>query len=141
LFCCCAFFFQNVKEYEIITTIGDQTITEKISLFKRDFQSYMAVFWILLFLGIGFVCFYIMTLVTHIDTNTRQADRYDLAYKIVFSLTLVILVTRSFLGDFKGDGTMLNIPYQTFGIIIAAIISGIITWVTPKIKDNDNTEF
>jgi len=105
---------------------------------------------LLLAIGIAFICFYIVTLVTHIDTNVRQADKYDLPYKIVFSLTLILLVVRSFLGDFLGYrfdteletyGTMLNIPPETIGIVVTAFISGIITWFNPKIRDNDNTEF
>ena len=94
---------------------------------------------ILFFAGIVFVCFYITMLVFNLEAKTVQkADRYDLAYKVVFSLTLMLLVVRSFLGDFMGEGTNLNVPIP---IIVIAIVSGIVTWATPKIKDNNNPEF
>ena len=94
---------------------------------------------ILLLAGIIFVCFYIVTLVTKLeDGDIHTADRFDLAYRLVFSFTLILLVVRSFLGDFMGGGTNLNIQYE---VIIPAIISGLITWLTPKIRDNDNPDF
>ncbi|MDR0462473.1 MAG: hypothetical protein LBG88_04065 [Christensenellaceae bacterium] len=121
LFCCCFFFFRNYK------------------MFGRDFTSYMAFMPVLFFAGVLYVCFYIIMLVGSLENNsTRNADRYDLAYRIVFSVTLFVLIIRSFLGDFMGEGTTLNVSYE---IIIVAIVSGIATWLTPKIKDNDNTEF
>jgi O-antigen/teichoic acid export membrane protein len=108
-------------------------------MFGRDFTSYMAFMPVLFFAGVLYVCFYIIMLVGSLENNsTRNADRYDLAYRIVFSVTLFVLIIRSFLGDFMGEGTTLNVSYE---IIIVAIVSGIATWLTPKIKDNDNTEF
>jgi len=89
--------------------------------------------------GIAFVCFYIIKLVANIESKTtRSADKYDLAYKIIFSCVLTLLLIRSFFGDFQGEGTMLNVPVS---IIVIACLSGFITWLTPKIKDNDNREF
>jgi hypothetical protein len=124
LFSSCAFLFQNLK------------------LFEHDFKTYMAFCPILLFLGIVFVCFYIIVLVTNIDSNIRKTDKWDFPYKIVFSITLLILVVRSFLGDFMGgEGIMLNIPPQTINIVIIALVSGVITWCNPKIRDNVNKEF
>ncbi|MCL2229424.1 MAG: hypothetical protein FWC00_06425 [Firmicutes bacterium] len=131
LFCICFFFFSNV------------------ALFRSDITSYMAFSPIIFLLGVGFICFYIIAMVISIESNATQfADRYNLAYKIVFSIVLFMLIIRSFLGDFNNSlidpetgyaiGTNLNVH---IGLIIAAIISGLITWLTPKIRDNDNTEF
>ena len=94
---------------------------------------------ILFFAGLLFVCYYIVTLVSKLEAgDIPQADRLDLPYRIIFSITLIVLVVRSFLGDFMGEGTRLNVPIS---IIILAIISGLVTWLTPKIKDNDNPDF
>ena len=108
-------------------------------MFRHDITSYMAFCPILFFAGIIFVCFCITTLVTELENGKlSHADRLDLPYKIIFSLTLIILVVRSFLGDFMGEGTMLNVPVA---IIVIAIISGLVTWCTPKLIDNDNPDF
>ena len=123
-------------------------------MFLKDITSYMAFAPILLLLGTLFICFYIMMLVFYLfEAKTAWlADRFDLAYKIVFSLTLILLIVRSFLGDFMcADGDYcgmygppchnpqtLSVPVP---IIIAAILSGLVNWLIPKIKDNDNTEF
>jgi len=138
-------------------------------MFKKDITSYMAFFPVLFFAGIIFVCFYIVMLVSNVEAKTIQrADRYDLIYKIVFTLTLILLITRSFIGDFMCTGgslcdpaiaelakgmstkeivangwdychsTKLNVPIV---IIVTVILSGLVTWFTPKIKDNNNQEF
>ena len=120
-FCCCFFFFQNTK------------------LFLSDIKSYMAFSPILFFAGVIFICVYISILVGKLETrNTAHADRLDLAYRIIFTITLLVLIIRSFLGDFQGEGTKLNVPIF---IIVLAIASGLATWLTPKIKDNDSTDF
>ena len=91
------------------------------------------------------------------EKSSYLADRYALMYKVVFSITLVMLIARSFLGDFMHvcpdsilypeefrrhaetcTATDLNVQP---GMVIIAILSGIITWCTPKIRDNDNDEF
>ena len=108
-------------------------------MFGRDFTSYMAFSPIILILGIVFVCFYIVMLVVNLEFKAiHTADRYDLVYKVVFSVTFIMLVIRSWLGDFMGDGTELNVP---IAITIMAMASGLITWFTPKIKDNNNSDF
>lgn len=134
LFCLCFFFFSNPK------------------MFLKDIKSYMAFSPVLLVVGTGFVCYYIMHLVFHLDAGTsHRADSLTLVYKIVFTVTFILLVGRSFLGDFMPetviiDGVMrseitnpnLNVPIP---MIIMALISGLITWLTPSVRDNDNTEF
>jgi|GEM_PF-1115189 len=144
LFCCCFFFFQNT------------------GMFKSDITSYMAWSPIIFFAGLIFICFYIIMLVFNLEARTtHNADKYDLAYKIIFGITLAVLIVRSFLGDFmcteswcgtKGeDGEILTCHavtlwygtslYVTITVTVVAVISGIVTWLTPKIKDNDNNEF
>ena len=134
LFCCFYFFFSNPK------------------MFWRDLKSYMFFSPILLVAGAGFVCFYIMNLVFHLEEKSLHlADSWDLVYKVVFSLTFMLLILRSFFGDFMSEpsinivtgetiagGTNLNVPIE---MIVMGIISGLITWFTPPIRDNDNTEF
>ena len=125
---------------------------------------------IILFLGMLFICYYITMLVFYLfeSRTVWLADRFDLPYKIVFAVTMLMLTIRSFLGDFMCTeywcadnpcdnpnncsihrydffdtamachNTMLNVPVA---IIVFAIISGIVTWCIPKIKDNDNNEF
>ena len=126
LFCCCFFFFLDPK------------------LFLNDITSYMIFSPIILALGVGFICFYIFKLTFNLDSNTSfVADRYDIWYKIIFTITLLTIMIRSFFGDFMCTDPschciQLNVPVP---IIVFGIISGIITWCTPKIKDNNNTEF
>ena len=120
-FCCCFFFIQNRK------------------MFWHDITSYMAFFPVLFFAGILLVLTYISILVGKLDSKQiSHADRYDIPYRIVFTCVLLMLVLRSFFGDFDGEGTALNVP---IAIIVLAIASGLATWLTPKIKDNDNGEF
>jgi len=135
LFCCCFFLFQN------------------LGMFYRDLISYMIVFPIVLLLGISFVCFYIIALVVRLEIKAIvHADKYDLLYKIIFSMTFIALVFRSWLGDFMWDGICSCLPDAlcycappqlsvAISMTILAMLSGLMTWFTPKIKDNDNTDF
>ena len=130
LFCVCFFFFSNM------------------ALFWSDLRSYMVFAPLTFIIGVGFICFYIITLVVSIESGRTQfSDRYDLLYRIIFSIVLLMLIIRSFLGDFNNSlldsdgnplGTNLNVH---IGLVITSIISGLVTWCTPKIRDNDNTEF
>jgi hypothetical protein len=103
----------------------------------------MAFFLVPFLCFLAFDLFYIIMLVVKLDTAAiRTADKFDLAYKIIFGITLAMFIVRSFLGNYSakyiGVGDVFNIPIP---IAVVAILSGIITWCTPKIKDNDNTEF
>jgi hypothetical protein len=128
LFCCCFFFFSN------------------ITMFKHDFTSYMFFAPLLLWGGILYVCFYLFVLSIHLESRTPHiAERHNLIYKIVFSLTLLTLLLRSFFGDFAGQAAgeeltsdLLSVPIS---IVVCAITSGIITWCIPGFRDNDNNEF
>ena len=124
-FCCCFFFFSH------------------LGMFWRDLTSYWFFFPVLFFAGIIFVCVYISILVGSFEEKSiMHSDRYDIAYRIVFTVTFFILTIRSFLGDFANPsedfGSNLNVP---IAIIALAMLSGIVTWLTPKIKDNDSNDF
>jgi len=124
-FCCCFFFFQN------------------IGMFWSDLTSYLFFFPVLYFAGVVLVCLYIAVLVGKLESRQlAHADRWDFWYRIVFTVTLIILILRSFLGDFKSAGSLLNYHNAaSIVIIVLAFVSGLVTWLTPKIKDNNNNEF
>jgi len=129
LFCCTFYFFQSMR------------------LFYKDITSWMFFAPLVLGFGTAFVCFYIIYLVSHLEADTmHNADRFDLAYRIVFTITVIMLFVRSFLGDFtvpRGheDELVGMVLQATIPLNVAGIISGLITWFTPKIKDNDNKDF
>jgi hypothetical protein len=105
-----------------------------MKMFFDDFGGKLFFSPIILIFGTAFVCFYIISLVFHLDgTLIHMAERFDLIYKIIFSITFLMLVVRAILAS-----PILNAPLE---IVIPAIISGLLTWVTPKIRDNNNTEF
>ena len=102
-------------------------------MFLSDLKHYN-FFPIVFFAGIILICLYIANLVGHIESKELyKADRYDLWYRIVFTITLLSLVIRSFFAP-----PYLNVPIP---IVCLAVASGLITWLTPKIVDNDNNEF
>lgn len=114
-FCCCLFFFQSME------------------MFWNDLKSFNP-FPIIFFAGLIFVCTYISILVGHINSKELfKAERLDLVYRIVFSITLIALVIRSFFAK-----PYLNVPIH---IVVLAVVSGIITWITPRIVDNNNSDF
>jgi len=116
LFCCLIFIFSHYK------------------LFFQDFHSPYFIAPIILILGTSFVCFYITMLVFHLDgTAPYMADRFDFLYKIIFSITFLTLIIRAIAAS-----PIFNAPLE---VIIPAISSGLITWFTPKIRDNNNNEF
>jgi len=107
-----------------------------MSLFWDDLKSFISVvffFPIVFFVGLLWICIYIVNLAGHIDDkDLHHADRYDWLYKIVFITTVMSMVCRSFI--FYG----LNVPAV---ITTICVISGLITLFTPKIMDNNNDEF
>ena len=123
LFFCCVFF-----------------MVHNWTMFLHDMSSWMFFFPVLYILGTLCVSVYISFQIWHIDSkeNAAGSDRFDLPYRIIFTITFLLLLVRSFLGDFMGDGTMLNVPYI---IIIPAVISGIMTWACPKIHYNNSNDF
>ena len=115
-FACCLFFFGNME------------------MFADDLKNFNP-FPIIFFAGIIWVCIYISNLVGKIeDKNLYLADRFDWLYKLVFTITILSMVVRSFL---------FAEPYLAVQteIVILCIISGILTLMTPKIVDNNNEEF
>ena len=114
-FTCCLFFFQS------------------IDMFWNDIKKF-SPFPVIFFAGVIFICIYIGNLVGHIESKElHKADRFDLLYRIIFTITLLSMVIRSFFAK-----PYLNVPTL---IVCLAVTIGILTWLAPKIIDNDNTEF
>lgn len=67
------------------------------------------------------------------DKDFVHADKFDLPFRIIFSITLIVMGVRSFF----------TYPYISvpLGVILLGIFSGILMWATPKIVDNDNEVF
>ena len=118
-FGCCFFFFSN------------------LNLFWQDITSWWAPFPIFYFAGVILVCFYICSLVSKLESKQfSHADRYDLPYRIVFTVTLLLLIARCSINYLVSDTRDTIII-----VLVPAILSGLITWFTPKIKDNNNPDF
>jgi len=115
-FACALFFFGN------------------ISLFVGDFKSFNP-FPLVFFAGLIWVCVYIANLLSKIeDKNLYLADRHDWLYKLIFTVTILSVIIRSFIFE----QPYLSVP--TF-IVSLFIISGILTLLTPNIIDNNNDDF
>ena len=111
---CSMFFFANMQ------------------LFWSDLKR-ISPFPFVFFGGLIWIAIYIVNLAGHIDDNElHHADRRDLLYKVVFVLTVLSMVFRSFV--FKDLAVHPEIT-------IICIISGVITLATPRILDNNNDEF
>ena len=69
------------------------------------------------------------------DKDFAHADKFDLTYRITYSVTLISMAAYSFF----------TYPYMMrqlgLGIMVLGLLSGIIMWATPKILDNDNEVF
>ena len=102
-----------------------------LNLFWSDLKKFNP-FPVVFFAGLLWTCIYVVNLAGHIDNkDIHHADRYDWLYKIVFTVTVMSVVLRTFLGS-------LNVPPA---ITIICIISGVMTLLTPKLLDNNNDEF
>lgn len=115
-FACSLFFFQN------------------LDLFEKDFKAF-APFPFVFFAGIIWICAYIANLVGHMeDKNLHLADRFDWLYKVVSTIVIVAIIVRCF---------FFEKPYLSVPVIIITlcVISAAMTFLTPKIIDNDNDEF
>ena len=115
--CCCYYFFRYLQDI------------------WADITSLNPLRWLFVLIFIGgfvFVFVYIAHLVSHIeDKDLYRADRFDILYRIIFASTVLAISLRNFLTD-------LSVPTV---IIIIAIVSGVITIITPRIVDNNNQEF
>lgn len=125
LFGCSWFFFSN------------------LGMFWRDLTSYMVFFPILFFLGILLVLIYITMLVVAIESqNLIHSDRFDIAYRIVFTVVFLMVLIRGFIGDYANPADtgvyVLSAPIQIIALLIG---SGFVTWVLPRIHDNDSPDF
>ena len=84
--------------------------------------------------GVVCVCLYIGFIVSRFeDGKFHRAERWDLIYKIIFSLTMVYIAIRAiFIEPFVG------VPV---GALSAAVVIGILNWFIPAISIQDDTEF
>jgi hypothetical protein len=85
-----------------------------------------------------------MALCLSIESKTQHiVDRFDIWYRLIFSVTLLTIILRSFFGDFMAEATETYAPQllNIDPISCIAFLSGIITWSLPRIRDNDNSEF
>jgi len=121
-FACTLFFFEN------------------IDIFWDDLISF-SPFPIIFFSGIIWIVAYIINLITKIENkDLHHADRFDWLYKLVFTIVVLAMVLRSFLFTL----TVLSVttfPEILISAPIIAIISGVITLLTPRIIDNANEDF
>lgn len=99
----------------------------------NDFRNWNP-FPLILLGGLSFVIGYIAFLISRLWDNTVfRADRLDILYKIIFSIVLISICIRSLFIE-----PYLNVPVH---LIILSVVSGIATWVTPRIVDNNSEEF
>ncbi|MCL2755591.1 MAG: hypothetical protein FWE45_00885 [Firmicutes bacterium] len=89
---------------------------------------------IFFFAGILAICAYISFLVYRVNSKTfYSADRFDLWYKMLFSLILIYICIRSlFIVPY------LNVPLE---LVIIAVASGLFNWLIPPIICNNSEEF
>ena len=114
-FACSLFFFDN------------------IDMFLDDIINFNP-FPVLFFAGLLWISGYIINLVIKIeDKNLHLADRLDWLYKIIFIVTIMAILVRSFFFI-----QPLSVPIE---IVVICILSGIMTLLTPRIVDNNNEEF
>lgn len=107
--------------------------TTHIQLFWDDLRAFNP-FPIVFFVGIILIWIYLGFLIGRADDKKFYlADRFDIWYRIIFSTVLIAIGVRSFFAY-----PYLNVPIS---IIIICIISGLVTWLTPRIVDNNNSEF
>jgi len=103
-----------------------------MKLFWDDLRSVVFAFPIVFFVGLIWICIYIVHLAGHIDDkNLHHADRFDWLYRIVFSVTVIAIVVR----------TVFIQIFPPWPIVTICIISGVLALITPKIVDNNNDEF
>lgn len=106
---------------------------QNINVFGNDFRSWNLAP-IIFFLGIGFCCFYIGFLINRMEARElHRAERWDLAYKIIYSIVLLYIGLRDFFVE----------PYLDVSVwlIITTISIGLLNWVIPPLRFHDDTDF
>jgi len=99
------------------------------------FRENLANPWLIIFfIGNGLVALYVIAVMVKLwDEDFVSVDKFDLAYRIIFSITLIAMGVYSFF----------TYPYiqMPLGVMTLGILSGVLMWATPKIIDNDNDVF
>jgi len=89
---------------------------------------------IFLLASIVFIIVYVGFLVARIeDKALHHGDKFDITYKFVMIFVFIYISLRSFFMQ-----PYLNVPIPLIVIFLAC---GIMTFLTPRIVDNDNDEF
>lgn len=108
--------------------------------------TFRAFHWFVPVFIVGAICIlvYIGYLFVSMDKSSwYSADKFDLAYRIVFSLLVVAICIQAFFTEI-GTGPenvqerYLSVPPD---VVVVAIISGILMWFTPKMIMNDVDDF
>ena len=89
---------------------------------------------LLFYLGNALVALYVILVMIKLwDKEFASVDRFDLAYRIIFSITLIAMGLHDFF----------TYPYMMLplGVMMLGILSGVLMWATPKLVDNDNEVF
>jgi len=86
------------------------------------------------FLGIICVCGYIIFLLMRVDDGkVYRSERFDIPYKIVYSLLILIISVRGFF-----IAPYLNVPIP---IVVIGLCFGIANWMIPKLYFHDSEDF
>jgi hypothetical protein len=122
LFGCCLFFFDQKELFweDIMQLENPRTITPTF------------FFPFLFFGGIIFIIAYMSKLITRFESKELwKADRWYGIFQFVCTVLLLSVALRCFLTTWTANRT----------VLIIMIIAGLMTLLTPQIKDNDNSEF
>lgn len=126
-FSCCLFFFMNFAIFQ-----HDLGFDKEAPLGSVANPWGNVLFPILFFTGLCFMVYYIINMVVRFETKELwKADRLFFLYQFVFNGILIITIWRWF---------FINITNAMVPSIIM-LVSGFINLITPKIVDNDNTDF
>ena len=127
MFSCCLYLFMNFASFK-----NDLGLVEKTPLGSAANPWYHVLFPILFILGLCFVTYYVGNLILRFEAKQMwKADHLFIMYQIVYTGLLLITVWRWFLVDL----TNALIPS------VIMVVFGVLNLCTPKIKDNNNTDF
>ena len=127
LFSCCLYLFMNFAAFK-----RDLGLDSAAPLGSTQNPWYHLMFPVLLMLGFCFVIYYVGNMIIRVESKQMwKADNLFIVYQIVFTGLLLITIWRWFLID------LTNALFPS----IIMIVSGALNLCTPKIIDNNNTDF
>lgn len=126
-FACCLFFFSYPDIFA-----RDFGFDETAPLGSAENPWYNLLFPVAFSLGICFIIYYLANMIIRFERKELwRADRLFVTYQIVFIALLLIIIWRWF---------FINISNAVAPSVIM-VIAGLINLLTPKIVDNNNTDF